>query len=105
MEPETEYNENTYSKGKGLFLVPLVLLYQKFVYLYYLIPWQVTDRYCLIPRLYPTQHEEWKRKGVYYTKGYYTTFVKGILVGLHTLFWIAANMCYPSEGKSSSQTK
>ncbi len=64
---------------RRLLTVPFILLLQKFVYIYHLVPWQLTDRDCLIPRIYSTEYAEWAMRGIMHnSKRYFYTVIKGV---------------------------
>ncbi len=91
--------DGKYKEGRGCLKVPILLLLQRFYQFLAMIPWYLTHRECLIPRILPEERAEWGRKGFAHHNGYNSVAVKSTQVGMHTLSWIARHNKHPKEGK------
>lgn len=91
-------NNAVYKNDRGCRSVPLVLLFQRFIYIYNLLPLTYTPRGCLVPAI-PPEHVAWfSSQGFYARGGYWCVSVGGTTVGLHALYWVYTNYRHPDEG-------
>ncbi len=93
MAPGHHY-KNVYTITRGMMRIPLVLMMQKFCYLYHIIIkiWEKTESNCLIPKSIPVGNN------VDIYQGYIRLQIQGNTVGLHALSFVYYNKQYPVIG-------
>lgn len=94
-------DHSVYDNGRGLLRVPLVILFQRFIYLYSVLPWNYTPRGCLVPLIFPADYALFQtRYGLLERNGYFQVSIQRTTVGLHALSWVYQNRRYPRRGMS-----
>ena len=95
---EEATNRAVYRNGHGLRLVPIVIVFQRFLYIYSIVPWKYTPRGCLEPCIQPADYDEWMQKGVSIRNGYWVVTLGGTIAGLHALSYCWDHQTHPQPG-------